>query len=338
MDKPIPVSIVSGFLGAGKTTLLNRILSDPRGVRYGVLVNDFGAINIDAELIREARPDRISLANGCVCCTIRDDLLAAAFELARGASPPDQIIVETSGVSSARAVADAFFGEAAARLFEVDGIFCLIDAENFPDLAFADTELAIDQAAVADIVLLNKCDLASEKVQRQIEQTLRDALPGMRIVRTVNADLPRDVLTGIRSVADVSRASGVHCRHGRDGNEHDHDAAFVAWSWRAEEPVALAAFKAAIKALPPTVLRSKGILRFREAAGQHALFQLVGKRSSLQFAPDQTAARDSALVAIGRRGEFAPDELDAVVAQYLGDRPGDMTPGSDASLQTGELQ
>ena len=302
MTAPIPVTIISGFLGAGKTTLLGRILRDPQGIRYGVLVNDFASINIDAALIADAGPDRISLANGCVCCTIRDDLLAAAFAMLRGDPAPEHIVIETSGVANPRAVADAFVGDLAASSFTIDAIFCLIDALNVMDLDFTDTELAIDQAAGADVVLLNKCDLAGETSLAGIETMLRDAQPTMRIVRTVDADLPRAVLTGRAPRAPTPpRAPTAH---------HDHGTLYKSWSWQSPTPLTLPAFQAAIKTLPAAVLRAKGILSFVDAPGRQAVFQLVGRRSVLDFRDADPVPAVSSLVAIGRARDFDAAQLD----------------------------
>jgi G3E family GTPase len=295
-----PVTIVSGFLGAGKTTLLSRILADPGDRRYGVLVNDFGDLNIDAELIAESHPDRIALSNGCICCTIRDDLLAAAIGLIRETQPPEYVLIETSGVSNPVAVADVFFRGPGATDFRVDGIFCLIDGENFSSLDFENSELAIEQAAVADIVLLNKTDRTTEEVLGDVTQTLLGAQPAMRILRTVHADVPRSVLdeSPDRPPRETDPVPEAH--------DHYHGASFESWAWRSTDRLSLDTFRRAIADLPNTIYRAKGILRFADAPQQRGIFQLVGKRSTLTFEPDPSNDGSSSLVVIGRQGEFDP--------------------------------
>lgn len=300
---PIPVTIISGFLGAGKTTLLNRILTESHGMRLAVLVNDFGAISIDAELIAEQAPDQIALVNGCICCTIRDDLAAAALRLAHTLPAPEHVIVETSGVSNPIAVAEAFFSGSLARAFTVSGIFCIVDAAEFPDLDYASTELAIDQAAVADLVLLNKCDLVPTEEADAVERTLLGALPAMRLLRTRQAEVPLRLLF---DVADEPAHSG---RRSRVPHAHDHDAEFCTWSWRELAPLSLDAFHLAVKHVPRGVLRMKGFLRFADVPGEQAVFHLVGKRSSLEFGKATDIFSASRLVAIGRREGFDPIAL-----------------------------
>jgi G3E family GTPase len=320
----IPLSIVSGFLGAGKTTLLSRILADPRSVRYGVLVNDFGDLDIDADLIAESHPDRIALSNGCVCCTIRDDLLVAALTLSKESPAPDHVLIETSGVSDPIAVADVFFRPPGSTVFDVEGIFCLIDSENFPDLDFETSELAIEQAAVADIVLLNKADRTTTEGLAAIEETLLGAQPAMRILRTVHADVPRDIL-------HAAVPSSNPMKIGRDGGAHDHDhgAEFESWSWRSDAPVSLDRFRAAVAGLPTGVYRAKGVLRFADPAGQRGVFQLTGKRSTLEFEAVSSATGTSALVAIGRRGAYDKDVLEARFNACVETDPESKNPPSD---------
>ena len=294
MPEPVPVIVVCGFLGAGKTTLLERILCDPQGVRYGVLVNDFGAVNIDGAMLASTGADQVLLTNGCICCSIQDDLADALDGLLARVPPPERVIVETSGVSRPLPVADAIAAERFRGRAQLDGIYCLIDAAGFAELDFAATELAMDQAVAADLVLLNKTDLASSAEIASVETSLRSAMPMIRLVATRRADLPRELLF---SLGDGREHHGHH--------HHDHDQEFEAWHWVSARPVDGARFRKAVRTLPPGILRAKGVVRV-EGQAEPLVFHVVGKRADFTTG---MAVADNAVVAIGRRDAFDPAAL-----------------------------
>ena len=329
---PTPVTVLAGFLGAGKTTLLKRILENPRGVRYGVLVNDFGAINIDAELVVETGADQVSLANGCVCCTIRDDLVEAIGRLMDQDPAPEHLLIETSGVSRPIAVMDAVLDPALGGRAAIDGVFCLVDAAGFRDLDFASTELAIEQAGSADVVVLNKIDIASPEDLEAVETTLRGPMPNIRFLPARFSEIPREVLFGTEHVAPGRPAA--HGRHHHDHDHahdhdhhdhghhdhghHDHGEEFKAWSWRSAAPLDRAAFRNAARRLPAGLLRMKGVLAFADRPGERAVFQMVGKRHSLEAAAGP-APSESVLVAIARTGTLDAEALTALLEGCVAD-------------------
>ncbi len=310
-----PATIVCGFLGAGKSTLLNRLLGAPGDERLGVLVNDFGAVNIDKELIKVEGDGRIELTNGCVCCSIQDDLASGLVMLARNEPPFDRIVLECSGVSHPAGVLAVFDQPAVAARFHVDGLFCLIDCASFDELDFQSGELAIDQAAYADVVLLNKIDLAGESMVAQVARTLRGAQPFMRQVTTAYADVPREILFG------PPRTMGPR-ESIMDRAALDHSGLYSSFAFAWDRPLTVPDFGKLSDALPAGVIRAKGILHVADPAsghGRRGIFHLVGKRSSLTL-EGEPAPAISQLVMIGRKAAIDPDALARALACCPGAR------------------
>jgi len=217
----IPVTVLTGYLGAGKTTLLNRILSENHGRRYAVIVNEFGEIGIDNDLIVESDEEIYEMNNGCVCCTVRGDLIRVVEGLTRRPGRFDAIVVETTGLADPVPVAQTFFMDDDVRSkTRLDAVVALVDAKHLP-LRLKDSREAEDQIAFADVVVLNKTDLVTPQELADVEATIRAINPTAKIHRTQRSGVDlKDVLD--RGAFDLKRTLESD-PHFLDADEHDHD-------------------------------------------------------------------------------------------------------------------
>ena len=307
---PTPVAILTGFLGAGKTTLLNRVLAGRHGMKVAVLVNDFGSINIDAELVVGVESDVISLANGCVCCTIRDDLLAAVIEAIERPEEPEYVLLEASGVADPAGIAATFNSPGLRERIRLDGIVCVVDAEQVFAVPEA-MELKLFQMACADIIVLNKVDLVDRTQVALIRRWLDDRFNRYRLIEAKQCDVPLEVvlsagcLDPMRGGLDRD-APGELTERDTHGS-HDHAMSYETWTYEIERPLALAALREVVTRLPGAVYRVKGIVHAAESRGRRAVLQAVGRRVDISLQDGWgTQVPRTRIVAIG-----APGAIDA---------------------------
>ncbi|MFN8221708.1 MAG: GTP-binding protein [Gaiellales bacterium] len=263
------MTVLAGFLGSGKTTLLNRILAGRHGIRVAVLVNDFGAINVDARLVVDRGATVLELDNGCICCSVSADLVTQLTELLEGPRRPEHVVVETSGVSDPARLLVALRDRHLCRLARVDGVITLVDAAGLEEIPPAHVELARRQLAVADVVVLNKVDLVGEDRLRALRSELT-RLRG-RVLEAVEANVPLDVVLGVGSAGagDVGTPPA-----------EPHDVS--TWSWTDSRPLQLAAVRETLGALPKAVYRAKGFLHVAEVPEERVVAHVVGRRVDLR--------------------------------------------------------
>lgn len=297
----LPVTVVTGFLGSGKTTLLNQILKHCHDLKVAVLVNEFGSINIDSQLLISLEEDMIELSNGCICCTINNNLVDTVHSILARQDQIDYLIVETTGLADPLPVALTFLGTELCNLTRLDSILTLVDSETFLPNHY-DSEIALQQILYGDIIILNKMDLVSETQAQELENFIRDVKDKARVLRTQQGHLPLSLILDVHLPHNalyqeqVQEASGIL---GQLGQARSIDG-FTSVVFQSDRPFALKKFQEFLDYhIPENVFRAKGILWFAESQARH-IFQLSGKRFHLADS-DWTTAPKNELILIGRK-------------------------------------
>ncbi|WP_392533256.1 CobW family GTP-binding protein [Nostoc sp. C117] len=312
MDTPkqgMPVTIITGFLGSGKTTLLNHILNNQQGLKTAVLVNEFGEIGIDNELIVSTGENMVELNNGCICCTINNDLVDAVYKVLERQENLDYLVVETTGLADPLPVALTFLGTELRDLTRLDSIITVVDAANY-SLDLFNSQAAYSQIAYGDVIVLNKADLVDEATLTELERKINEVKEGARILRTTRSQVPLPLILSVglfesdkyfdTVVDDHDHHDHNHHDHdhdhstcGHDHHDHDHDHhahnhsdhlendGFTSISFQSDKPFSIKKFQYFLdNQLPSNIFRAKGIMWFDESPKRH-IFHLCGKRFTL---------------------------------------------------------
>ncbi|WP_137888432.1 GTP-binding protein [Pseudomonas sp. 2FE] len=300
----IAVTVVAGFLGAGKTTLLNRLVRRVEAGRLAVIVNDFGELNIDAAIIAEVTDAVYNLQNGCICCTVQEDLLAQLVSLTQLTPRLERIVIECSGVSDPQRIVQTLGYPQLRAQLHLDAVITLVDATCYSALKGEFARLSRAQVACADLLLLNKSDLVSPS---ELE-SVRNSLGGRaRVISTVQAELPDALLLADRAEPASLKMLPVSA---------SHDQLFESWVWQSQQRLEPTAFRAWLTRLPADVFRLKGLVLL-QGTGHPYWVHHVGARSQFSPAASKNDGPAAQLVFIAKHGCNLRETLEETLAVCL---------------------
>ncbi|MEN9521396.1 MAG: hypothetical protein RLZZ381_3984 [Cyanobacteriota bacterium] len=296
----MPVTIITGFLGSGKTTLLNQILQNKDNLKVAVLVNEFGDINIDEQLLISMESDMVELDNGCICCTINNSLVEAVYQVLEREEKVDCLVIETTGLADPLPIILTFLSTELEFLTRLDAVITVVDAAAF-DAKHFESDAAFSQIRYGDMVILNKIDLATKDQIKELEAFIGDVKPGFRILQSEYGRVPLPLILdiGLNQEDHYQEQISEFRRDRSSFNKHLANDDFNFVSFQSDRPFELEKFTHFLtEQLPNNVFRAKGILWFQESPSRH-IFQLSGPRYDLQ-ADDWTTQPKNEIVFIGR--------------------------------------
>ena len=308
----LPITLIGGFLGAGKTTLLNSLLTQGDGRRLAVLVNDFGALNIDAKLIVKVEGQKMELANGCICCSIRDDLVAGVEQLLASDPAPEQLLIETSGVSDPTNILCTFNTSKVRRQIFLENVVTVVDAVHALDAR--DTEWATlfeRQVRSAYMIVLNRAQSAGPELTAKVRERLRELMPSVATVETADGSVPLSVLLGDARLGQSTFRP--------EPTMLDAAHPFESMVFRTSTPVRRVDFIRVMKTLVGTVYRAKGFINFRNYP-LTTLYQKVGSfESYVDGGTWGVATPLTELVLIGVKDRFDSTAINAALQSCCAD-------------------
>jgi G3E family GTPase len=297
----LPVNIITGFLGSGKTTLLNQILQNNHNnhqQKVAVLVNEFGDINIDAQLLISYEDDMVELSNGCICCTINEGLVEAVKRILAREEKVERLIIETTGVADLLPIILTFVGSDFRDFTHLDSVITVVDAETFTPEHF-NSEVAYKQIAYGDILLFNKTDLVIREQLTALETYIASIKQNPRIIHTQYAQVPLPLILDVDLTPTDNYVEPEHHQHHHHHSHHLEADGFVSLSFKSDKPLDVYKFQKFLnEQIPLEVFRAKGIIWFAGSKLRH-IFQLCGQRHDIKSEPWSTPPANQ-LIFIGR--------------------------------------